>query len=201
MGRDKALLKVDGHPLVERTVELLRSLELNPRICGSRPDLTDFAEVVPDNFPQCGPLAGMEAALTVSDSDLNLFVPVDLPGIPPGFLQWLIARSERSHAVATIPHYGDRPQPLCAVYSRRLVEGLRGFLAAGNLKVMIAVRESAQALAESVDEFDVESVAATSPAEWPADSRPAAWFSNVNNPAEYQALRGMSGAKDRHPIS
>jgi molybdopterin-guanine dinucleotide biosynthesis protein A len=201
MGRDKALLQIDGQPLVERMVELLRGLDLNPRICGSRPDLALFAEVVPDNFAQCGPLAGIEAALTISDSDLNLFVPVDLPRVPPGFLRWMTGRSERSHAVATIPHYGDRPQPLCAVYSRCLLDGLRGFLAAGNLKVMVAIRESAQALGESVDEFDVESIAPTSPAEWPPDSRPAAWFSNVNTPADYQALQAMSGAKGRHPIS
>jgi molybdopterin-guanine dinucleotide biosynthesis protein A len=201
MGRDKALLQVDGQPLVARMVELLRGLDLNPRICGSRPDLARFADVIPDNFPQCGPLAGVEAALTASDSDLNLFVPVDLPGIPFGFLRWMTARSERSHAVGTIPHYADRPQPLCAVYSRRLLEGLRGFLASRNLKVMVAIRESAHKMGESMDEFDVESVAATSPAEWPPHSRPAVWFSNVNTPADYQALQAMSVAKGRHPIS
>jgi molybdopterin-guanine dinucleotide biosynthesis protein A len=201
MGRDKALLEVDGHTLVERMVELLRGLELNPRICGSRSDLAHFAEFVPDNFLQCGPLGGIEAALSVSESDLNLFVPVDLPGLPPGFLRWLTARAEQSRAVATIPHYGDRPQPLCAVYSRRLAEGLRTFLASGNLKVMVAIREAAQALGESVDEFDVESIAATSPAEWPMGSRPTAWFGNVNTPVDYQALRTVAGAKGCHPIS
>jgi molybdopterin-guanine dinucleotide biosynthesis protein A len=201
MGRDKALLQVGGEALVERMSEALCGMGMNPRICGSRPDLARFAEVVPDNFPLCGPLGGIEAALTVSESDLNLFVPVDLPCVPPGFLRWMMGRSERSRALATIPHYAGRPQPLCAVYSRRLLEGLRGFLASGNLRVMVAVRQSARKLGESTDEFDVESVAATSPAEWPSDSGPAAWFTNVNTPADYQALQAMSGAKGRHPIS
>jgi molybdenum cofactor guanylyltransferase len=201
MGRDKALLPFDGRPLVEHMVHLLRVLHLEPRICGSRPDLTRFAQFVPDNVAQAGPLAGVEAALTVSDSDLNLFIPVDLPGLPAGFLGWLMARSETSHAVATIPHYAARPQPLCAVYSRRLLDGLRRSLATGNFKIMTAIREAAQALAEPIDEFDVESVAATGPALWPLQSSLADWFRNLNTPADYQALYAAAGAKRRHPIS
>jgi molybdopterin-guanine dinucleotide biosynthesis protein A len=188
MGRDKALLPLNGRPLVEHMVHLLRSLALEPQICGSRPDLARFAPVVPDNFVRCGPLAALEAALAVSDSDLNLFVPVDLPAIPPEFLRWLLARAETTHAVATLPRYGGRPQPLCAVYSRRLLDGLRKSLADGHFKVMVAVRDSAAALAEPIDEFDVESIAPTSPAGWPQDSLPADWFRNINTPADYEAL-------------
>jgi molybdenum cofactor guanylyltransferase len=201
MGRDKAMLELDGRPLVEQTLNKLRSLDLNPRIGGSRPDLARFAAIVADNCAHAGPLAGIEAALAASDSDLNLFVPVDLPGIPAAFLRWLIRRAETSHALATIPRYGNRPQPLCAIYSQRLLPGLRLALGAGNLKIMDAIRQSASALGEFIDAFDVESVAAASPAEWPSDSRPADWFRNVNTPADYWAVQAPSGAKSRHPIS
>jgi molybdenum cofactor guanylyltransferase len=201
MGRDKALLEIGGRPLIVHLLERLRGLGLSPRICGSRPDLARFAEVVPDNFGACGPLGGIEAALTVSDSDLNLFVPVDLPGIPAEFLRWLMARAETSHAVATLPRYKDRVQPLCALYSRRLAEGLRRFLAAGDRKVIVGIREAAEAAGESIDAFDVESVASTGVAEWPVRSRPADWFRNVNTPADYEALQTISGAKAPHPIS
>jgi molybdopterin-guanine dinucleotide biosynthesis protein A len=149
-----------------------------------------FAEVVPDNFPQSGPLAGIEAALAVSDSELNLFVPVDLPGLPPGFLQWMMTRAERSQAIATIPRYGGRFQPLCAVYSRRLLDGLRRSLATGDCKVMVALQAAAACLGEALDAFDVESVAsALPPAEWPSHPPLADWFRNVNTPADYESLR------------
>jgi molybdenum cofactor guanylyltransferase len=201
MGRDKALLELDGRPLVQHALELLRSLGLHPRICGSRPDLAHFAGVVADNYPQCGPLGGIEVALAASDADLNLFVPVDLPGLPPEFLRWMMARAETSQAVATIPHYGDRAQPLCAVYSRRLLEGLRRRLAAGHGKVMEAIHEAAASLGEPVDAFDVESIAATTPAEWPSAPPLAAWFRNLNSPEDYAALQTATGANRRHPIS
>jgi molybdopterin-guanine dinucleotide biosynthesis protein A len=187
MGRDKALLEVDGETLVERELGLLRGLGLAPRICGSRLDLAHFADVVPDNFPLCGPLGGIEAALAVSDTELNLFVPVDLPGLPADFLRWLMARAETGQAVATIPKYGGRLQPLCAVYNGRLLSGLRSALGGGRFKAMIAIEESAAALGEAIDVFDVECIAPIA-TEWPADPQLAAWFRNVNTPADYEAL-------------
>lgn len=201
MGRDKALLEMDGRPLIEHMLAKLLKLGLHPRICGSRPDLARFADTVPDNFAHCGPLAGIEAALAIADSDLNLFVPVDLPGIPGEFLDWLVLRAEGSHAVATVPRYVDRAQPLCAVYSRRLLDGIRGCLSARNSKVTTAIRGSARSLGESVDEFDVESVAGTGPAGWPTGTRPADWFRNVNTLSDYEALLAASGAKRDDPIS
>jgi molybdopterin-guanine dinucleotide biosynthesis protein A len=202
MGRDKALLEIGGRPLVEHMLELLRDVGLSPRICGSRPELARFAEVVPDNFPQCGPLGGIEAALAISDSDLNFFVPVDAPELPRGFLLWLMERAERSQAAATIPHFGGRLQPLCAVYNRRLLNGLGQSLTAGNYKVIAAVRETAAMVGEAVDEFNVESVAPTlRPGDWSSNRPLASWFRNVNTPEEYEALCAASGVNDRHPIS
>lgn len=205
MGRDKALLEFEGGPLIARMVEVLRSVGLTPRICGAKSgsgqDLSGFAEVVPDNFARCGPLGGIEAALAVSDSDQNLFVPVDLPRLPREFLGWMVERAGASHAVATIPHFADRPQPLCAVYSRRLLPGLRQALADGHCKVMTAIQQSAAALSEPVDEFHVESVAAAGPADWPLRPPLRAWFSNVNTPADLEALAVAAGANRRHPIS
>jgi molybdopterin-guanine dinucleotide biosynthesis protein A len=201
MGRDKALLPLAGRPVIEHIVQLLRSLNLEPRICGSRSDLSRFAEVVPDNVGQAGPVSGMEAALAISNSDLNLFVPVDVPGLPAEFLRWLMARAQTSQAVATIPHYAARPQPLCAVYSVRLLDGLRRSIAAGSFKVLSTIREAAQVLREAVDEFDVESVAATEPLVWPLHWPCANWFCNVNTPADYERLQAVVGANGYHPIS
>jgi hypothetical protein len=65
---------------------------------------------------------------------------------------------------------------------------------------MVAVQESATSLGEPVDEFDVESVAATAAADWPSDPPLAEWFRNVNTLAEYEALT-PAGAKSQHPLS
>jgi molybdenum cofactor guanylyltransferase len=197
MGRDKALLPIAGRMLIERMLERVRDVGFVPRICGSRPDLARFAEIVPDTVPGSGPLAGIEAALAISDSELNLFVPVDLPGLPLEFLGWLAHRAETSEAIATIPRYGDRPQPLCAVYSKRLASGLRDALRAGRRKVMVAIQESASALGQAVDSFDVECVAAAGPARWAQLPALSDWFRNANTPADYEALLRLSSRPDK----
>ncbi|MGC2639399.1 MAG: molybdenum cofactor guanylyltransferase [Acidobacteriaceae bacterium] len=199
MGRDKALLDLAGRPLIAHALDKLRALGCTPRICGSRPDLAAFAPVIPDRIPRCGPLGGLEAALSLSDSDLNLFLPVDLPLLPLEFLRWLQTRAAASGAAATLPRYAGRPQPLCAIYSRRLLPGLRAALAAGNYKIMSAVSAAAATLHErsassEMDAFDTESIAAALiPHLWPADPPLHAWFRNINFPGDYDSLRAAFG--------
>lgn len=200
MGRDKALLELGGRTLIERSVERLRSLGMEPRICGSGPEFARFAPLIPDNFPGCGPLAGIEAALAASDATLNLFLAVDLPLLPAEFLSWMLQRAENSGAAATVPVFAGRLQPLCAVYSRRMAGILRQWLMRGDYKVMRAI----EAAADHIDAFQVESVAAAlAEGVWPFHPPLRDWFRNLNSPQDYESLRTGTepGAIRRHPIS
>jgi len=207
MGRDKALLNLDGRPLAALAVEKLQALGLATRICGARaevaPELTQFTEVIPDNFTGCGPVAGIETGLAASDADLSLFLAVDVPLVPTEFLRWMMERAETSGAVATIPLAGGREQPLSAVYSRRLRDGLRVAIAAGHLKMMTAVTEAAAALNERVDLFQVESVAAAlRPGVWSAESNVKGvalrdWFLNANTPEEWARVKACEARLHR----
>lgn len=209
MGRDKALLELEGRPLIEHMLELLRGLGLEPRICGGQrralcADLARFAPVLEDNFAGCGPLGGIEAALAASDTDLNLFVPVDTPQVPGAFLRWLMERAHSSGAAAAIPGMNGHPEPLCAVYSRRLLHGVRHALGQGTYRMMTALQDAAEAIGERLDRFAVEAVAAAlPPGTWPAEPRVQEWFRNLNTPADYEWARkaGATGAGKRHPIS
>jgi molybdenum cofactor guanylyltransferase len=205
MGRDKALLELDGRPLVALATEKLRTLGLEAKICGARadaaPELARFGEVIPDNFAGCGPVAGIEAGLGLAaeKAPLSLFLAVDMPVVPVAFLRWTIERAETSRAVATIPVAGGLPQPLCAVYSRRLLEGLRAAITAGHLKMMTAVTEAAAAaLGERMDLFEVESVAAGLAAGvWPVSPPQREWFLNANTPEEFARVRERAGKQAR----
>jgi molybdenum cofactor guanylyltransferase len=194
MGRDKALLELDGRPLVALAMEKLRVLGLKPRICGSQPALARFGELIHDDFPQNGPVAGIVAGLAASKAPLSLFLAVDMPLVPVEFLRWMIERAEASDAVATIPVAGGREQPLCAIYSRRLLNDLRNAIAAGHLKMMTAVTEATAALDERIDVFQVESVAAALPlGTWSMSPPLQDWFLNANTPEEFARITAQAG--------
>jgi molybdopterin-guanine dinucleotide biosynthesis protein A len=186
MGRDKVLLEFRGRPLIEHALGKLRALGFSPRIAGTRPDLAVYAPIISDNFPGSGPLAGIDAALAVSDADLNLFLPIDLPLLPLEFLRWMTARACETSALATIPYIESRPQPLCAIYHRNLQSWAPSALAAGDRKVMRVVENAASASKSKLDRFDVEVIAAC--LDFSTALPVHRWFHNLNTPAEVQIV-------------
>ncbi len=193
MGRDKALLQIAGQPLVAFMLGKLASMGLETAICGNRPDLAHLAPVLPDvtvsGEESPGPLAGILAALEASNSALNFFLAVDMPGIPVNFLHWMIDRANSTQSPATIPLVCARPQPLCAVYHRELASGIRHSLNSGQRRVFPVLFRAARRM----DTFDVESIVAADAVDPLPEGFPHQWFRNLNTPPEF-ALYAV-----RHP--
>jgi molybdopterin-guanine dinucleotide biosynthesis protein A len=117
MGSDKAFLDYEGRTLLARALDMLRAVTPVVRIVGNREKFGDFGLVVEDIFRDCGPLAGIHAALLSSQTELNLMVAVDMPFVSSSFLEFLRLQAQTgSEAVVTVPFAGGRRQPLCAIY-------------------------------------------------------------------------------------
>jgi molybdenum cofactor guanylyltransferase len=184
MGRDKAGVALAGRPLLEIMLDKLRMLGLRARVAGLRAPVANAGvEVLRDAHPDCGPLSGMETALAKSEAALVLMLGVDLPLLETEFLFWLLERAATTGAIATIPRLGSKPQPLCAVYRRELLEGVIEALESGDYKVNRAVERAASRFdSGGMDYFDAERVAATDA--W-RSTRPAHWqFMNCNTPED-----------------
>jgi molybdopterin-guanine dinucleotide biosynthesis protein A len=190
MGRDKALLELNGRPLIKIALEKLRVLVFTPRIAGSRSDLSSFAPAIPDNYPDSGPLGGIEAALAASNTELNLFLPVDLPLLSVEFLRWMVERAQCTSAIATIPRLQGYPQPLCTVYSKVLLPHAQAALASGHAKVIDTVNFAAGATGQRIDSFDMETIAAAQGWEQPIPLH--LWFENLNTPADFEKAMEQS---------
>src|ERR1700739_221968 len=96
MGTHKAFVLLDGRMLLARALDLARSLTSDVRIVGDPSKFASFASVVEDQFPGCGPLAGLHAALHSSQTDLNLILAVDMPFLTPALLQYMLGRANGS---------------------------------------------------------------------------------------------------------
>jgi len=135
MGFNKALLKVDGRPLISILSDRMRSLTDRILISSNDPDSYSFLDipVVPDRFVGYGPLAGLHAAMLSQVSSLYILLACDLPNLPVSLLQKMISLSEGFDAA--IPRTGDGlAHPLCAVYRRTCLPHIEQALKRGEKK-------------------------------------------------------------------
>lgn len=132
MGRDKALVDIDGAPLVARIVAQVRPLASRVLLSAGDPQRYAFLglETVVDARVGEGPLMGIVAGLRAAETDLVLFVPCDLPEVPVALVHALLAAAEGRDGAAPVAADG-RPEPLLAVYDRRLADVAARLLEAG----------------------------------------------------------------------
>ena len=135
MGCDKSLLVLGGRTLLERAVELVKTVTPAVGIVGTPAKFSSFGPVTNDVFPERGPLGGIHAALLSSPTDLNLVVAVDLPFLEPRFLTYLIKQAEVSQAVVTLARVAGHFQPLAAVYRKAFLAPAELALAGGRNKI------------------------------------------------------------------
>jgi molybdenum cofactor guanylyltransferase len=135
MGNDKAFLRFGENTLIERALATARAAVSCVRIVGSREKYEGLADIVEDQFPGCGPLAGIHAALRSSLVDYNLMLAVDMPFLGPDLLVYLLDKARRSQAVVTLPRSAAVWQPLCAVYRRAFAGPAESALLAGRYRI------------------------------------------------------------------
>jgi molybdenum cofactor guanylyltransferase len=136
MGSDKAFVEYDGRTLLARALALARSITPDVRIVGSPEKFAPFAPVVEDIFRDCGPLAGIHAALLASSSELNLMLAVDTPFVSWAFLQFLITQARRApKAAVVVPRDDTARQPLCAIYRREFAAAAESALRTGRNRI------------------------------------------------------------------
>ena len=117
METDKAFLRLGALTLVEHAMTTARRVFDNVTLVGDKRRLACFGSVLQDIYAGQGPLAGIHSALTSEYvQDLNLVLSVDVPGISPALLDYLLGQAGASSAVVTVPRVSGHLQTLCAIY-------------------------------------------------------------------------------------
>jgi molybdopterin-guanine dinucleotide biosynthesis protein A len=148
MRRDKTLLELGGEPLVRHAVRKLRRLGLDASILSDRSELAEFAPLVPDLHPGCGPVGGMEAALAHTRGDWALVLPVDMPFLPVVLLeQWMKRIADSPMARASLFTIDGVPQPALCLLHRELAPLLRSAAEEGRFKLYPVLHGAASELA------------------------------------------------------
>ena len=144
MGREKALLPVDGQPLWRRQYDLLAQAGAKECYVSVRKEqdwLPDDVARVDDSVVDCGPLSGL-AAVTLWVKRTHLIVlAVDLPELP---LQWL-TRLQASclYGLGAVGlHEEEGFEPLAAIYPAEMFPFIRACLSSRDLSMQSMLRRA-----------------------------------------------------------
>ena len=155
-GKDKGLQLLNGKPLWQHVADTLAgqvttiAISANRHIDTYRQSWYAFYYYILENYP--GPLAGMLSVMQQSHGEWFIFCPCDTPFIPSCLVERLFLL--RGTAPVVWLHDCERDHPASALMHRSLAPALQAYLAAGERRVMVFMRESG---GHSVDFSDVKS--------------------------------------------
>ncbi|EPE7491004.1 molybdenum cofactor guanylyltransferase MobA [Cronobacter universalis] len=142
-GRNKGLMQLNGKALWRHVAERLAAQVAHVAVSANR-DLKAYREcgypVITDTLPDFpGPLAGMLAVMQQLHSEWYLFCPCDTPHIPADLAQRLWTAKEARPAVWV--NDGERDHPAIALMHQSVKAPLAEYLARGERRVMVFMRE------------------------------------------------------------
>jgi molybdopterin-guanine dinucleotide biosynthesis protein A len=176
MGRDKALLELDGKPLLTRAADLLSPLVASITLVGDPGKYSVFGfRIIPDKWPGAGPLGAIATALDAAREPQSAVVACDLPFLTRDWLAWFFAHAADSKADIVVPESARGLEPLCAVYRSTCERVVADALERGVRKVTDAFAGLA---VEKIEEN-----------QWRKFSADGNLFRNLNSAEEYEQAR------------
>lgn len=169
MGRDKALIEVDGRSLLDRALDKLEPHVQELLVIGEPEKYGHVGPfVVADEWPGKGPLGGITTAMRYASNDRLLVIACDLPDLTDRLFGVLKAQlGHRTEAV--VPRHDGLIEPLVAAYHRNAQPAFRRCVELDVLKMSDALSQVRTSFVEVVPGDDG----------WPADL-----FRNINAPGD-----------------
>jgi molybdopterin-guanine dinucleotide biosynthesis protein A len=134
MGRPKAWLEVGDTTLLDWMARRLGPDFAEVIVAFSEPE--QIEQLVPyrlvfDRKHKAGPLAGLEAGLSVARNDVTFAVACDMPYVTPAVAAMAVVAAHGCDAA--VPRVDGRPEPVCAAYRRSALPAITSALDAGRL--------------------------------------------------------------------
>jgi molybdopterin-guanine dinucleotide biosynthesis protein A len=176
MGHDKAFLRLpSGSTLLENALAVASAVAGEVGIVGPKQRYGIYAwagEIVEDVFQQRGPLGGIHAALSITQTEWNIFLAVDLPQVNANLLGWMLQQAREAGKQVTVAWVSGGLHPLCGVYRRSFKDRAEEALQRDHNKVDSS--------------FDPDSLRILTEEEIGAAGFTPEMFLNVNTPEEFQ---------------
>ncbi len=150
MGRDKALLEIDGKCLLERSCEVAANLTSEVYVMTAWPDryrstLSKKCQFLVEYNPGSGPLIALTQGLTQITTEWILLLACDLPLLNAQMIEhWAsdLAAVPPS-TLAVVPYQNSRWEPLCGFYRQQSLSSLQSFIEDGGRSFQVWLNQIA----------------------------------------------------------
>lgn len=124
-GKNKALEKLDGIPLIERVCRVLMEVADHVIISTNTPEAFDYLglPMFPDEFPGFGPLGGIHSGLRSMDGRAGFIVACDMPFLKLDLMRHM-AMLCCVDTDAVVPRIGRMIEPLHAIYTKECIPSI-----------------------------------------------------------------------------
>jgi molybdopterin-guanine dinucleotide biosynthesis protein A len=186
-GRDKALVEMDGAPMLLRMRELLGEITEQVNVIAVPNKYAALGITgIGDRWDGQGPLAGIITALlttkeAASEAEWNLIVGCDMPFLTREWLAYLVTRALASSAEVVAPQSAQGLEPLCACWRTTAAQELQNAFDNGVRKITEAMKRLQM---EVLDEADWKRFDATGRLFW-----------NMNTAADYDEAKRILEAQ------
>jgi molybdopterin-guanine dinucleotide biosynthesis protein A len=136
LGRPKALVELEGQPLIQRIIKLIEPIFDELLIVADQTEELQGlgVRVVADAIPGCGSLGGIYSGLCQASSPYIFCFACDMPFLNADLIKYMIDNCDIGDVL--IPRQDGELHPLHAVYSQACREPIRSRLARHELKII-----------------------------------------------------------------
>lgn len=180
MGRNKALLEIEGRSLLERSLDVLNRV-FREVIISSR-DSEIYAglsfPVIEDRVKGRGPLGGLYSVLPAAKYDYVFLAACDMPFLNEEVIRYLYRKVEDYDAV--VPQVLDTLHPLHAYYHKRIFDLVEQNIRRERLKIRDILSECRTKYVSFGEEYARTFVNLNSPQDW--ENFRDKWSNNLKKP-------------------
>lgn len=177
MGKDKAQLLYENKTFIENLVDKAKQLGIVQIYLSRHQENKEGIHLVSDIYPEKGPLGGIHACMKKMSTPYCLILPVDVPQIPVGVLEELLAAHKKQcqHAeLRKLPLLIEREdfmEPLIGIYPLEML----GFIEERILEEKLSVFQMLKAWGNKSFQVDI----------------PKWQIANINTKDDYEMLLNM----------
>ena len=178
MKDEKPLLSFKGQRIIDRSIDILKSLFHDVVIVASQENAKFYEfleiEIITDVLSNLGPIGGLLTGLEYMKTSEGFFVAGDMPFIDSEVIRSQVEKYYTNEHICLIPRIGEIPQYLHGIYTKSILPDVKESIKNNDLSIKNLIRKISVNNENILFEVPDEQLKS---------------FTNINTPEDFEKLR------------